>query len=424
MTDYSERARPQLTNKEKKNLKLIIKNFDKNKIVTKQLFNQDKRLRLNSVNKSNYYFLINTEKQFKATRNKGKIIIKRINDTDYLTSSMIDKFNNKTNGILDSSASEKIFSKDYIKFTKNMINNYSDKIRNSKDLEYFNKKNESIINNLEFFDNLQIQKVIEMEKNFYKAKYNLWEFSDENNEEKDNENKEYNIDQNIIKDKFIQRLKRRTTSLRKRKNILEISPHKKSERKRRNSLILNENNRSFSDNYIKSKTKNININNKEKLDNSKDNNNSSKLKSNKNINIKDDNFSKKELLMNEFQKISTYNTMKQIKERAKTYANAIANLNYMPYQPMNHPNKELYYTNLKRAIKINYIRKHLKNINEDELLSVNPKFIKDQLLKTQFEIYKANKHKNLNYNFLKHNFREQTIRQFAYIKDSFFGIPC
>ena len=96
----------------------------------------------------------------------------------------------------------------------------------------------------------------------------------------------------------------------------------------------------------------------------------------------------------------------------------------MPYQPMNHPNRKIYYNNLKRAIKINFIKKHLINTNKDELMPYDIGVIKDELLETQSNIYKANFKKKSNFHFLKNKFKSETIRKFGYIKDSYFGIPC
>ena len=432
LTFYNQELRPNLTNKDRKKIKLIIKNFDKNKIVTEELFEQDKRLRLNSVNKSNYFFLINNAKEYKYNRNKGRNAIKRISDTDYSSSSMIDKFNNKTAGILDVSTPQKIFSKkNFINFTKQIINNFSDKIKFGKDLEYSTMKNKNAMNILEFFGELQIKKAIETEKNFYKAKYNKLENNDENREKQNNDKIENWVNQNTLNDKLNdnnpERKRAKTKSLIEKKLNIAISPHKKNLKNKRNSVILTESNDKKKKKYDKYKqavnlTQNIKSNGK--LDNFNDDNYSSILKSNKKISQKNEIICNSELLMKEFHKISEIKNLKKIQERSKTYADSIAEMNYMPYQPMNHPNRKIYYNNLKRAIKINFIKKHLINTKENELMPYDAGALKDLLLETQSKIYKANFNKKSNFHFLKNKFKSETIRKFAYIKDSYFGIPC
>ena len=133
---YNERSRSHLSNDDKKKLKSIISDFNKNKVITQQLFNQEKRLRLNGINKTNYFFLVNTEKYNKykkniksRSRNKNNITKKfscsifnkktrnlrlMTNNTNYSSSSMINRFNNKTNGILDTSTSESIYNNNLI----------------------------------------------------------------------------------------------------------------------------------------------------------------------------------------------------------------------------------------------------------------------------------------------------------------------
>ena len=432
LTFYNQEARPNLTNIDRKKIKLIIKNFDKNKVVTEELFDQDKRLRLNSVNKSNYFFLINNGKQYKYNRNKGRNVIKRINDSDYSTSSMIDKFNNKTAGILDISAPKNIFSKkNFIKFTKQIINNFSDKIKLGKDLEYSTMKNKNAMKILEFFDELQIKKAIETEKNFYNAKYNQFEKNYESNEKQKNDKIENWVNQNPFNDKLNnnhhERRRAKTKSLIKRKINFGMSPHKKNLKNKRNSVILTESDDKLLEKYDKYKQTdnfNHNINSNEKLDNFNDVNYSFILKSNKNISQRNEIICNSELLMKEFHKISDIKKLKKIQERSKTYADSIAEMNYMPYQPMNHPNRKIYYNNLKRAIKINFIKKHLINTNKDELMPYDIGVIKDELLETQSNIYKANFKKKSNFHFLKNKFKSETIRKFGYIKDSYFGIPC
>ena len=131
-----------------------------------------------------------------------------------------------------------------------------------------------------------------------------------------------------------------------------------------------------------------------------------------------------ESLVKDFYKIYNKNKIKKIKERSKDYADSIAELNYMQYEPMNQYYMNVNNNNLERAIKINVIKKYMHNVQDDDLLIYNPKVLRDEILKTQMKSYKVNFNKTYNFNFIKQKFRSQTIRKFAYIKDSYFGIPC
>ena len=161
-------------------------------------------------------------------------------------------------------------------------------------------------------------------------------------------------------------------------------------------------------------------NNVEDLNNSKYNNYSNNLINNKNKIC--NNNSNIEFLIKELYDISNKNKMKKIKERSKSYADSIVEMNYMPYQKMDHRFININNNNLERAIKINIINKYSKNIKDDYLN--NPRILREEILKTRMKHYKKYLKNNYNYNILKKKFKPETIRKYGYIKDSFFGIPC
>lgn len=429
LTFYSQEERPHLTNDDKKKLKIIIKNFNKNKVVTEELFNQEKKLRLNSINKTNYFFLINNEKQYKERNKKRKNAIYKMNKTDYSCTTMIDKFNNKTFGILDTTTTNKIFSKNLTNFTKQIINNFSDKIKTGKDLEYSKMKNKYAMNILDQIDKLYIKKALETEKKFYEAKYNgLKDESGKNIGRMKDEifitNKPINQERTRKKEK---------THIFKNGKILSKLDfdliNNSNSKSHRNSVIFIKNNRNDSGIKNKNKTtsniisdKNIEIFNNS---NNINNNSSSYLKSNNNSNnCKYKKITNNETFIKEFHKISNKNRMKKIIEHSKNFADSFLELDYMPYKPMNNLKVKINHYNLERAIRIKNIYKNKKDKPEAEFIIQDPNKIRDELLNMHMQFYKANYNKDYNFHFLKKKFKSQTIRKFAYIKDSYFGVPC
>ena len=425
-------AYPNLTNEYKRELKLIINNFEKNKVVTKQLFNQEKRLRLNSINESNYFFLLN-----KKSKTKGRNNIPKITKTDLSASSMITKFNNKTFGILDISNPEKKYSKNLTNLTKHIINNFSDKINIGNDFEYSRMKNKNAMNNLELFDDLYIKKAFETEKKFYLAKYNQLMEQDSKNEDKDySEIKKepplikISIKENTGNNDKI-RKEEKTKSLRNKKTLNKLNLDFINNKRRHKSIIntpillsRNSNNQLIKIDNHKNTLKRVeDKKNSHKTNTSNEINNTYHLKYRKHNDKYKSNLNM-ESLVKDFYKIYNKKRIQKIKERSKDYADSIAELNYMQYEPMNQYYMNVNNNNLERAIKINVIKKYMHNVQDDDLLIYNPKALRDEILKTQMKSYKVNFNKKYNFNFIKQKFRPKTIRKFAYIKDSYFGIPC
>ena len=131
-----------------------------------------------------------------------------------------------------------------------------------------------------------------------------------------------------------------------------------------------------------------------------------------------------EISIKDCHKIYNRNRMKRIKARSRDYANSLAELNYMQYEPMNQTYMKVNDNNLKRVIKISEIKKYKHNLQDDDLLLYNPKLLRDKIYKTQMNYYHSYFNKECHFNFIKKKFRPQTIRKFSYIKDSYFGIPC
>ena len=477
---YNEKSRPHLSNNDKKKLKSIINDFNKNKVITQQLFNQEKRLRLNSINKTNYFFLVNTEKYNKykkniKSRSRNKTIAKKLsssifnkktrnlrlftNITNYSSSSMINRFNNKTNGILDTSTPESIYNNNLNIFRRQVINDFRDQVILEKNAELSKMKYEDAIKVLENAENFYVKRAVETEKKFYKAKNNqienkLIEKAVENIEENNEENKaEKKVIPSLFK-KPIKNLsegrkekKREKTMNLKDENILTklnfvISSKKK--RNGRNSVI-------FDQDINKSINKLILIDKSEKPRNSL-NKSINKSLQNKlnftrdknylyNVENKDKNFkiNTNEIVFNQnidlnklmplVYKLYKKSRLNRIKEKSKDYANSILEINYLPYQPMKKTDPNCSFikinrNNLYRAIKINTINKYLYNVEDEDLLIHNPKKLREELLKTNMKYYKISLKKKFNHNFLKKKLKPETIRKFAYIKDSYFGIPC
>ena len=479
---YNERSRSHLSNDDKKKLKLIISDFNKNKVITQQLFNQEKRLRLNGINKTNYFFLVNTEKYNKykkciksRSRNKNNITKKfsssifnkktrnlrlMTNNTNYSSSSMINRFNNKTNGILDTSTSESIYNNNLNVFRRQIINDFRDQEILENDAELSKMKYEDAIKVLKNAENFYIKRAVETEKKFYKAKNNqlkneVKEKDIENNEEKIEENK---VEKKIIPSLFkksinnlseIRKEKKRENTINlKDENILSklnFVISSKKNRNIRNSVIFDQDiNKSVnklilynkSENHRNSINKSINKSFQKKLNFTRDKNylynaernkdkklkiKTSEIAFNQNIDLN--------LLMPFFYKIHKKNRLNRIKEKSKDYANSILEINYLPYQPMKKTNPicsfiKINKNNLSRAIKINTINKYLYNIEDEDLLLHNPKKLREELLKTHMKFYKISFKKKFNHNFLRKKLKPETIRKFAYIKDSYFGVPC
>jgi hypothetical protein len=290
------------------------------------------------------------------------------------------------------------------------------------------------MNKLKLFDDLYVKKAFETEKQFYLAKYKH-KLNKENEKDGKNESKrKSSLINKLFKEsqRNIDKIKMNNENNKTSNNgniyeQINFEIVNKVKNRRRNTLMLEtkKNNKiERSDKYKNSLTKsekgklsNMNLTNLSRVYNqpmkySKKNSKISSCKLNVDISIR------------ECHKIYNRNRMKKIKARSRDYANSLAELNYMQYEPMNQTYMKVNDNNLRRVIKIGEIKKYKHNLQDDDLLLYNPKLLKDKIYKTQLNYYQSYFNKECHFNFIKKKFRPQTIRKFSYIKDSFFGIPC
>ena len=389
-----------LTEVDKRKIKSIIKVFKNNKVLTERLIKKEKILALNSVNNSNYSFLLNQTKD-KISRNNNRKILYR-NQYDDCSSFMINKFNNKTFGILDPPIRDPMYSTNLNYFRKQLINNFNEY---NKSLEYARKKYNNAMAIGELHEKKNIKIAFDLEKKFYQNKYKILKdlnIKDINQELINNIKQLHGSSRNsyIDRNKEIvhKPLKNHKTTI-----IRVASPKKDKIENQKFNLkhqIVNKNNIDLFNKYIRSiksrKTEIFNENNTEK----------SLIKVKKAHNIKE---------------------QKNIKQRSSDFANSIYEINYYPYEEFdsflleNQGSVNLH--NLLRAIKVNSINKYVYNLEDDDLLVHNPKKLKEEIKKTQIECNKNNYKANYNMSFLRKKLKIETIRRFNNIKDSRFGFP-
>jgi hypothetical protein len=162
LKDYKNKI--SLTEVDKRKIKSIIKVFKNNKVITERLLKKEKNLALNSVNNSNYSFLLSQNKD-KITKNKSKKLLYRNQYNDF-SSYMINKFNNKTFGILDPPNRAPMYSTNLIYFRKQLINNFNEY---NKNLEYARKKYNNAMKVGEINEQKNIKIAFDLEKNFTKV---------------------------------------------------------------------------------------------------------------------------------------------------------------------------------------------------------------------------------------------------------------
>ena len=476
---FNYESSPHLSNEDRKKLISIIDNFDNHKVITDGLFNQEKKLPLNSVNKDNFFFLNNENNEEKYNKikynykfkrnkklyispNKSRNISFNGNKTDYSSSSMISRFNKKTLGILDLSYPDSTFSKKLNSFRKQIINSFTDKTE-SGNFGFSKEKYNNALKILDFVEELCIKRALEIEKRFYKAKYRYKNTKKEEKKNIDNdgkkeeethitpENKKLN-DNSQNKDLFssyenktFKRLKEKTLTIKQADILNKLTSNYVTtlikQRNKRNSLFFSKNDNKklilFERNDKQRKTTNkmarskINV---KRLNYTNDYNYQYIIQKNKKLRLalnekKLSNRTDINKLMPNFYKTHNNFRIKKIQERAKEYANSFAEINYLPYQPINAFNTNnssniINSNNLSRVIKINTIKKYLYNIEDDDLLIRNSKKLKEEIWNTQMVYYKNNYRKKYNFSFLKKRLKQITLRKFSSIKDSYFGVPC
>lgn len=461
----------ELSEEEKIKMTMILKNFTKNKLATEELFKIEKKLPLNSINQSSFNFINNEdykEKNNSKQNHNIKNLEKSFSHPNLLASSMIDKFNNKTNEILDKPLINRIkYSKNIFKFRKQIINNFTEQenhlgnIENSKDkyrnaLDYFDKTKD-----------IQIKKFIKSEEQFYKLRnkeIGLYEI-DTNDEQEDNADSinnntrlysfkssknldvnnfddEEHINKNINKTFKSRAFSSKNVlydfkSFSSPKNILKNGFDKQNSK----NLAHNLNEKNFERKEgNKPSSKKINsynsINYEIKFH--KNNNNKIYYNLNKFYNYKNQSKNNKSQIpifkSRSEQKVFNLKKnfllfqKKKIVERSKKFAESMANMYFFQYNPKNYidyknATMNINTKNLTKVIKLNRINKYLCDVEDDDLLVMNSNKLRDLMKQAEIQYYLCNK-KDFQLSYLRKNLKPQTLNKFSRIKNSFFGFPC
>jgi len=395
---------------EKNALNSIVNKFNENKSATYLLLDKDKRMELNSLsnitNKSLTFLLSdegNENKKYNSIKNNKKCLSKE-NDSNLISSKMVDLFNNRTCDLLDKSrTSYKMFSKNKTQFRIDLINAYNNKnSKNSKEIiKKLKRKYNEAVDIYENQKNLQRQKALKEEKDFYKLK---------NEEDLKTSNHIY----------------KRLSFENKRKNGFRQSivlPGRKMSFK-----ISNSNLKRFSIGIINnfSSAQNLLINN---LKNEK--NNLSAL-----WNLKH-NLMNKKLFINESEK-QFYKAHrkyehfqeKKIKQNAVKFSNLIKDLinSNNILKTSNYLDKEskkikIIYNDIVRLSKIKKINASVNKIEIDEFQNDCNK-LRQKMNKCEDEYYRVSTINNkYNLSYLKPILKSSTIKKYLSLKDSNFGIP-
>ena len=394
-------SKSSLTEVDKRKIKSIIKGFKNNKVLTERLIEKEKILALNSVNNSNYSFLLNQTKN-KLSRNKNRKLLYR-NQYDDFSSLMINKFNNKTFGILDPPIRDPMYSTNLNYFRNQLINNFNEY---NKNLEYARKKYNDAMKIGEIHERKNIKKAFDLEKKFYQNKYKILKdlnIKDINHELINNIKQLHGSSRNSYLDRN-KEIVHKPLKMHKTTIIRTSSPKKDKIENYKINLkhqIVNKNNIDLFNKYIRTN------------------------KTHKSIIFNENNTENSLIKVKKSHKIKE---QKNIIKRSSDYADSIYEINNYPYEEFdsfvlkeNQGSVSLH--NLLRAIKINSINKYIYNLEDDDLLIHNPKKLKDEIKKIQIECNKDNYRANYNMSFLRKKLKTETIRKFNNIKDSRFGFP-
>ena len=449
---------------------MILKNFIKNKLATEELFKIEKKLPLNSINQSSFNFINNEDSKEKKSNQKHntKKMEKGFSHPNLLALSMIDKFNNKTNEILDKPLTNRIkFSKNIFDFRKQIINNFTEQENHLGNVENSKYK---YINALEYLDktkDIQIQKFIKSEEQFYKLRnkeIGLYEI-DTNDEQEDNTDSNnnntrlypfkssknldvdnYNDDEHINKSisktfkarafssknvKF--NFKSFSSSKKILKNIFDKENNKNSIHKPNEKNFENEERKKPSSKKISSYNS-INYENRTQKNNNKINFNINNFYNYKNKNKSQNNNqipifkSRSEQKMFNLKKNFLLFQKNKIVERSKKFAESMANMYFFQYSPKNYVDYKnatmnINTKNLTRVIKLNRINKYLCDVEDDDLLVMNSKKLRDLMKQAEIKYYLCNKN-DLQLSYLRKHLKPKTLNKFSRIKNSFFGYPC
>ena len=180
LNDESERNKKRkkthiLSISDKLNLKSILKKFQNNQQTIKSLYNIEKKFPLNSLIESNYLFLFtnyNNKKKYKNININNITTNLKLSKSSLVSLKMMKRFNHKANKLLEV---EKIggtkYSNNINEFRKQIINSYKDSVV-LKDLNAGKINYENALQLLEAAKEKRIKEAMELEKEFYKNKYN------------------------------------------------------------------------------------------------------------------------------------------------------------------------------------------------------------------------------------------------------------
>ena len=434
----NEKEKITLSKEEKKKLNSIIKKFKNNKLATNGLFNKEKKIPLNSMNKSNFYFLINEEEK----NNKNKQNIKNIKKSGSisLSSSMMNKFNNKTSSILDIACSNRSkFSKNLFSFRNQIINSYTDQDKNTDGMEFSKTNYKDALYILDETEENKLKKTLKSEEKFYNLKnrkINLYEIDldkenyysyniQKNNSFKNLKNYQFVYGKNIDNKNNI---KNSTLSSKTLNLKLKLNSSKKILNnlfdKTKTIITIDNNTNMNSDNKTNSK-KCFSDNNKRK---NRLYTNFKNFINNKHRPSKKKFISKIEEKMLKFMEKYWLFQNKKILEKSQRFANSMAQMNFFKYKPkeyVDYKNATLNINsqNLTRVIKLIRINKYLCDLEDDDLMVMDSKKLRELMKEAEMKYYSCNK-KDFQLSYLKKNLRPQTISKFCRIKNSFFGLPC
>ena len=400
-----------LTETDKKKIKSIVNDFKMHKVVAERLLNKEKSFALNSVNNSNYAFLLAQSNDKNLKKKKSSIIYR--NQYNDFSSFMINKFNNKTFDILDPLNKDPIYSTNLDYFRRELINNFTE---NNQNIEYARKKYNDAMNVGEINEEKNIKNAIQMERKFYQNKFNVLK----------------NRDIKDINRKLINKIKQmpgsfRNSYLLRNNSKVFTNPIKKGRscviaQRYNNNKIEDKNLRALYDfkntQPRKKISDEININ----LYNNKIRFSLSHLDNLVNVKVKN------EQSMKNIIEAHKKKEKQKIKRLSLDFSNSIYEINDYPYEKLSASYSrdkvgEINLHNLERVKKINIINKYLYNLEDDDLLLHNPKKLKEELKRVQIDCDKINYRTNYNYSFLRKKLKNETIYKFNCIKDSRFGFP-
>ena len=397
---------------------------------------------LNSVNKSNFNFLFLEKEKNNKTNKKKK---KNINLSILLSSSMVNKFNNKTSWILDNPFQNNKLSKNIGDFRKQIINSYKNLDRNMESAFLSKKIYQNALDIFDEAEDLKIQKNLKNEEEFYKLKSNeigLYSISLKKEEENNKENiKKFNSFKNIKSLYFnfgknkddVSNLQNNNAfssknislnfKLNSFKNILNNTPDNikninKNSKNKNNNLLKAKNGKSLEciNNYT---DKNMKF--KENIDINKNYNSKNRLNNSK---IKEE---EEKMMRKALRKFWRFQK-KKILDKSKRLANSMSQMNFFHYKPKGYADYKnatlnINSENLTRLIKLMRINKYLCDVEDDDLLVMDSKKLRALMKEAEIQYYLINK-KDFQLSYLRKNLRPQTISKFYEIKNSYFGLPC